>query len=383
MKIFKAYKFRLYPDNNQAIFINKTLGSSRFVYNYYLNLKQKEYQTNKNKISCYDCIKDLKSLGVTYPWLKEIDSTALRTSLFDLDDAFKRFFKQQTSFPNFKKKNTKNSYRTSNMKSEYKGKQYESIKLDLINKMITLPKLKEVKIRGYRNISSIKGNIKSATISKEASGKYYVSVLIEQDIIVSKKETKTIVGIDLGIKDLVITSSNEKYENPKAINKYENRIKRLQRLLSKKQKQSNNYKKLRQKIAISYSKLKNTRTHAIHQITNKLIKENDIIVSEKLKVTEMTKNHHLSKKILDACFSEITRQLEYKSKWKNTTYIQIDSYYPSSQTCSRCNYKNKKLKDLSIRKWECEKCHTVHDRDYNAAENILFEGLKKYMSLLV
>ena len=235
MLINRAYKFRLYPTNEQKELINKTFGCSRLVYNYYLNKKQELYKQEKISLSCYDAIKDLKNLSKERPFLKEVDSIALRTSLFDLDNAYNKFFKENIGYPNYKKKYGKNSYRTNLITSTYKGKTNENIKLDLKNKTITLPKLKQVKIKGYRNLETINGRIINATISKEAN-KYYVSVCVEEDIPVPEFIPTSIVGLDLGIKDLVITSDFKKYHNDKIIEKYEKRIKRFQRRLSKKRK---------------------------------------------------------------------------------------------------------------------------------------------------
>jgi putative transposase len=383
MIINKAYKFRLYPNKEQQELINKTFGCNRLVYNYYLNKKKEEYENNNKNISCFECIKDLLKIYVNYPFLKEIDSMSLRCSLFDLDNAYQKFFKEKIGYPKYKQRNSKNSYRTNYIKNTYKGKIYENIKLDLINKTITLPKLKEVKIRGYRKIKEIKGRIINATISKEKDNKYYVSVLFEEDIIVKQMIPTSIIGIDLGIKDLVITSNYEKYQNEKNIQKYEKRIKRKQKELSRKIKDSNNYYKTKQKIAKLYHKLTNARKYIIHKITKEIIDKNDIIVTENLKIKNMIKNHTIAKSLTDATLSEIIRQLEYKSKWKGKQLYKIDTYYPSSQICSKCGYQNKNLKDLKIREYICPQCGSNLDRDYNATENIMFEGIKKYMERLV
>ena len=379
MKINKAYKFRLYPNNEQRLLINKTFGCTRFVYNYYLHKKQELYNNKKKSISTNECIKDLPNLYKEYYFLKEIDSMSLRCALFDLDNAYNKFFKEKSGFPNYKKKYGKNSYRTNYIKNTYKEKQYENIKLDLENKTITLPKLKSVKIRGYRNLTNLEGRIINATVSKEGN-KYYVSVVVEQ-ILKDKKVTPTsIVGIDLGVKDLVITSDSIKYDNNKIIKKYEKRIKRKQRELSRKQKSSINYYKTKQEIKRLYMKIKNARIYTIHKITKEITDNNDIIVTEKLRIQNMLKNHNLAKTIQDASLYEIIRQLTYKAKWKFKKMYQVDIFYPSSQICSKCDYKNKITKKLNVREYECPNCGSKLDRDYNAAENIMFEGIKKYMN---
>ena len=377
MNMYKSYQFRLYPNDSQIIQIQKTFGCTRLVYNHYLEKRKKEHLT------CFDMIKDLPNLYSEYPFLKEVDSCSLRCSLFDLDDGFKRFIKHQNNYPKFKGKySSKRSYRTNYITSTYKERKYENIKMDLKRKVITLPKLKEVKIKGYRNLESLPGRIINATISEYSSGKYYVSVLVEVNHIESKIIPKRIVGIDLGIKDVVITSDGEKIKNEKIIEKYEKRIKRKQRELARREKGSSNYYKTKKRIAILFQKLKNARKHFIHQTTKKLILENDIIVSETLKVKEMMEEKKFSKSLTDVRLSEICRILEYKAKYYGKRYIQIDTYYPSSQECSKCGYKNEKVKELSVRNWVCPECGSVHDRDINASQNILFEGIRKYVKEL-
>ena len=232
---------------------------------------------------------------------------SLRCSLFNLDNAYQKFFKEKIGYPKFKSKFNKNTFRTNMVTSEYKGRTYYNIKLDLINKTITLPKLKNMKIRGYRKLDKINGRIINATVSRELDNTYYVSVVVEEDIINPKFIPNTIVGLDLGIKDLVITSNYQKYKNEKVIEKYEKRIKQKQKRLTKKEKGSHNYYKLKCEIARIYKKIKNARKYLIHHITKDITDNNDIIVSETLKVKNMVKNHHLAKSIIDASFLEIIR----------------------------------------------------------------------------
>ena len=382
MKIYKAYKFRIYPNSEQQILINKTLGCTRFIYNHYLTEKKQAYEQSKINLKIKDCIKDLPNLYEEYPWLKEIDSMSLRTTLFDLEDAYKRFFNKQTDFPKYKTKFKKNSYRTNCIKNNYKEKEYQNIKLDIKNHTITLPKLKEMKIKGYRKTKEINGRIVNATISKE-SDRYYVSVLYEQDIENKQVIPRTIIGIDLGVKDLVITNYGKKLTNEKHIKKYEEKIKNLQRWLSKKEKGSKNYYKIKKKIQVAYRKLKNARKYSIHYITKRITEENDIIVSEKLQIKNMLKETKLNKYILDASLSEIIRQLEYKSKWKNKKFYQVETYYPSSQICSNCKTKNKEIKNLNVRNWQCQNCNYEHERDINAAINIMDKGLEYYLKEII
>ncbi len=367
MKIYKSYKFRMYPNKFQEELINKTIGSCRFIYNYFLD---------KKVTNAYNGIKSIPELSKEKTFLKEVDSCALRNSVFNLEDAYKRYYKNIGGYPKYKIKGIHNSYKTNNIKNTYKGKKYNSIKLDLINKIITLPKLKDVPIRGYKNKNTFKGEIKSAVIRKEAN-KYYVSVLIEEDIIIKPFIPNNIVGIDLGIKDFLVTSHNEKIKNTIKIN--EKRLRGLQRGLARCKIGSKNRYKLKLKIQRLFMKIKNARKFLLHNITNKIISENDIIAVETLDVKGMQKTHSIAKCLEETPIYEIKRILQYKSIWNNKKLIEIDRYYPSSQTCSVCNYQNKKVKDLSIRNWECPQCGTIHDRDVNAAINIMLEGLKIYI----
>lgn len=373
--MYKAYKFRMYPNQNQIELINKTFGCYRFIYNYFLN----ECKTSGYK-KAYDMCKKLKELEEEYFWLKEVDSCSLRCAIFNLEDAYKKYFAKISSYPNFKSKYNKQSYRTNAIRSIYKGKEYSNIELNLKEKKIKLPKLNYVKIRGYRNISFIKGRIINATIIKEVTGKYYVSVVIEEkDINVSKVEAKSIVGIDLGVKDLVVTSNGNKYSNTKELYKREKQIKRQMRKLSRQIKGSKNYNKTKIRISRIYSKIKNSRKHNIIKIINELVKENDIIVSEKLKVKQMNNNHTLTKNIFDASFNKICEMLKWKCKLHGKYYFQVDTYFPSSKMCSHCETKTDKTNNLSIRNWQCDNCKNMNDRDINASINIMFEGMKMYM----
>ena len=373
MIINKAYKFRMYPNENQKELINKTIGCTRFIYNYMLSKKKENIF-----LSNFDLIKQIPSLIVTYPFLKEVDSCALRCALFDLDNGFKKYFAKKSGYPKFKAKGTKNGYRTNYIKNKYKEKIYENIKLDLVNKTITLPKLKEVKIKGYRKIKKIAGRILNATISKEA-GKYYVSVCIEEQIYIKDIIPSNVVGIDIGIKNLVTTSDGACYGNPNYINKYEKKIKRLQRNLSKKIKGSKNYYKTKIKLEEIYRKLKNARIKTNEEIVSKIVKAYDIIISEDLNIKTMIKEakKNLRKSITNSTMGEIIRRLKYKCQWLGKRYYQVNRYYASSQTCSRCNHKEKEMKDINRRKYKCNKCGLEIDRDINASINIMVERLFK------
>ena len=374
--MYKSFKFRIYPNKEQTVLLNKSFGCTRFIYNYYLsNIKENKYQDAYSNISDY-----VNYLKYEYVFLQEVDSTLIRKTLFHLDDNLKKYYNNGFGYPKYKSKFDKNSYTTNAIYRNYNDKVYCNIELDLVNRKIKLPKLKWIDIRGYRNTESINGKIVNATISREKNDKYYVSVLFNM-IDIKNKEfiPRSIIGIDLGIKKLLTLSDGITIDNNKYIEKYEKRIKRLQRELSRKVKRSNNYYKCKKKLVILHSKLKNARNYYLHNITKKITDEYDIITCENLKVQKMLSNRDLSKKISDASFYEIIRQLEYKSRFKGKLFYQIDTYYPSSQECSVCGNIDKKYKNLTEREYKCSKCHNIMDRDLNASINIMFEGLKLYM----
>ena len=379
-KIYKAYKFRMYPSDEQKILINQFLGTSRFIYNHYLDYKEKKYKEEKINISLSALKKDLLNLQVEYPWLKEMDSCILRTSLENLDDAYNRYFKGQTGFPRFKSKNNHDTYKTICNRSTYKGKTYESIKIDMDNKILTLPKIKEIKIKGYRNLKEFKGKILSATVEKVAN-KYYVSLCALEEILIPDFFPSRAIGIDIGIKNIVITSDGEKYDSLiKRQERLEKRLRGLKTVLSRKEKGSNNYKKQIIKIQRVYEKLRNIRKYTIHSITKKIVTENDIIAVETLQTKKMIEEgtRKLSFGISNSSFSEIIRQLTYKSNWSNKRLIKIDKYYPSSQLCCHCKEKNIEVKDLNVRSFVCKNCGCLNDRDINASINILDRGMELF-----
>ena len=341
--IYRAYKFRMYPTKEQELLVNKTIGSSRFIYNYYLDKKQLLYKEFNINYNIKDMKKDLIPLYSKYSWLKEVDSMSLRMTLDNLDAAYTNFYDKRSELPKYKKKSINGSYTTSCIRSTYKGTNYANIKVDIQNKTIKLPKLKEVKIKGYRNLTSFPYKIVNATVSKEA-GKYYVSVLVE-DIIIKLPKTNNIVGIDLGVKDLVITSDGDKYTSLDLIQKYEKKIAGLQRWLSRCTSGSKNRYKVRIKLQKVYQKMQNARKYYTDVISKRLVEENDYIISEDLKIKEMieknTKNK-LSKYLTSSSLSEIVRKLEYKSKWYGRMYLKANTYYPSSQRCNLCGRINKR-----------------------------------------
>ena len=375
MNTYKAYKLRIYPTDFQRELLEKTFGCTRYIYNNFLAERKNKYEESKTRISVYEQLKELTDLKKEKEWLREIDSCALQACVYNLDDAFQKFFKGN-GYPRFRVKGVHESFRTNNTLNSYKNKKYESIRIDFKKRIITLPKLKEVKFRGYRKDKKMVGKIKSATISEYAS-KYFVSILVEMPFVKYSLKPTTIVGLDLGIKDFIVTSNGEKLKNEVKIN--EKRLKGLQKWLSRCKPGSKNRYKVKLKIQRLYLKIRNARKHMIYKLANKIIKENDIIAIENLDVKSMYQVHKIAKHLKNMPISEFIRVLKYKSNWLGKKVIEINKYFPSSQSCNRCGFKNEEVKDLSVRKWICPECGLIHDRDINASINIMFEGLKIYM----
>lgn len=375
MNTYKAYKLRIYLTDLQRELIEKTFGCTRYIYNNFLAERKNKYEESKTKVHVYEQLKKLTDLKREKEWLREIDSCALQASVYNLDNAFQGFFHGK-GYPKFMAKGVHESFRTNNTLSTYKNKKYETIRIDFNKRIITLPKLKEVKFRGYRTTKEMVGKIKSATISKDAN-KYFVSVLVEVPFIKPIINPTSVIGLDLGIKDFIVTSNGEKLKNEVRVN--EKRLKGLQKGLARCKPGSKNRYKMKLKIQRLYLKIKNARKHMIFKLANKILKESDIVAVETLDVKSMYQVHSIAKHLNKVPIGDFLSVLKYKADWLGKKVININKYFPSSQCCNRCDYKNEEVKDLSVRKWICPKCGFEHDRDINASVNIMFEGLKIYM----
>ena len=373
--MLRAIKIRLYPNVTQAIQINKLLGCYRVVYNQCLARKIKSYEENKvseNRTTLGHFIHHELLKDDNFIWLREQNTKVLKQAVIDMLNAYKNFFEQHTGYPRFKsKKDNKQSCRFE-LGAISKRNVYTDYKLSLAN-------IKNVKFRCNKKYTEYlqkhKENIRQATLTRLPCGEYYLSILVDGDLTRKVKESHHTIGIDLGVKDFIITSDGEVFDNLHFNKNKSNKIKRLQKQLSRKENNSNNRNKVRIKLAKAYKRITDKKQYYLHQISNYLIDENQVICMEDLNVSGMLKNHKLAGSIQEMSFYEFKRMLEYKANWYGRKLVFVDRFYPSSKTCNHCGYINKKLK-LSDRQWVCPDCGEIIERDYNAALNIRDEGIR-------
>ncbi|WP_233881195.1 IS200/IS605 family element RNA-guided endonuclease TnpB [Virgibacillus halodenitrificans] len=372
MLVNKAYKFRIYPTKEQEILIAKTIGCSRFVFNRFLGQWNDTYKETGKGLTYNSCSSELTKLKSELVWLKEVDSIALQSSLKNLADSHTRFFKKQNKAPRFKsKKNNVQSYTTKETNNN----------IAIVDNSIKLPKLGLVRFAKSREVH---GRILNATVRRNPSGKYFVSILAETEVQPLEK-TESSIGIDLGITDFAILSDGRRINNNKFTIKIEKKLKREQRKLSRRALNAKNnginlfnaknYQKQKRKVARLHERVMNQRNDFLNKLSTEIIKNHDIVCIEDLNTKGMLRNHKLAKSISDVSWSAFVSKLEYKANWYGKTIVKINRWFPSSQVCSNCGHQDGK-KSFEIRDWTCSVCHKHHDRDINASKNILAEGLR-------
>lgn len=361
-KINRTYKFRLYPNREQIELLARHFGCARFVYNHFLNQRKEQYRLTGKSDNYYAQAKSLTELKKqeATAWLKEVNAQSLQFALRSLDAAYTNFFQKRAKFPSFKSKHTKNSFTVPQHVSIAGGRLF-------------FHKFKEgIKCRVHREIT---GKVGKATISKTPSGKYFVSVFTEEEYVTPVKKSGKAVGVDMGLKDLLITSDGEIFKNNRNTKRYERKLAKAQQHLSRKKKGSRGFENQKLKVARIHEKIANSRADYLHKCSISLVRRYDTICIEDLNVKGMERNHRLAKSITDASWGNFVSMLTYKAEWNGKKVVKVDRYFPSSQTCNVCGYVNKQTKDLSVREWECPVCHTHHNRDVNAAINILRFGI--------
>lgn len=358
--IHKSYKFRIYPTKEQESLLSKHFGHCRFVFNRFLNERKEKYLNEKTSLNYYDNARTLTELkkDEEFVWLKEVNSQSLQASIRNLDIAYKNFFNKQNKFPRFKSKYDRQSFKVP-----------QNVKVE--NDRLVIPKFKEgIKLNLHRQME---GNPLFATISKSTTGKYYVSITCEVEHKPFEKPNKS-VGIDTGIKELAILSDGSSYENVKSLKNKLKKLKYEQRQLSKKVKGSKSRNKQKIKLALVHEQITNIRKDYLHKVSTEIIKNHDVVVVEDLAVKNIMKNHCLAQAMSDVSLGTFYTMLEYKANWNDRSFVKIDRFFPSSKTCSSCGWIKQDL-TLSTREWTCESCGEVHDRDENAAKNILKQGI--------
>lgn len=363
MDIKRAYRFRFYPTPEQEVILARTFGCARFAYNHMLRLRTDAWYQRQERVGYHETSAALTALKKTpeHAWLNEVSSVPLQQALRHLQTAFANFFAKRAKYPNFRRKDGPQSAEYTTSAFKWDGKNLRLAKMDA-----------PLAIRWSRTIPR-GAKVTTVTASKDASGRYHVSMLCN-DVVSAKPEVSGKVGIDLGLTHFAILSTGEKIGAPNAFRKNEVKLARLQRRLAKKQKGSTNRRKAKLKVARMHARTADSRRDFLHKLSTRLINENQVIAIESLSVKNMQKNRSLAKSISDASWSEFARQLEYKAQWYGRTLIGIDRWYPSSKRCSDCGHPAAKM-PLNVRSWTCPECGSIHDRDINAARNVLAAGL--------